>query len=133
MGEQEKVDEEIEKKIDKEAEKVLENFDNRFKQDPFNEMLCPLIKAPCAKEKCLAFKTFHDQWEDTELSEQLTEVDGIDVSLKADIATGRVYEGDVSDCKLGVFERKVSNIKLVSEKVTELKPVSSIILTSSEG
>lgn len=103
--------------------------DSRFPTDAFSEKVCPLIGGVCKKEGCLAYKKSVSEWDDTVLQDQPGLVDDVMVTKSTEVVTGKRYKGVIHQCNLGVFERTVDNVQLVSE--TEI--VKSGIILDSKG
>lgn len=109
-----------------------EMTDERYMKDPFEGKVCPLVNQPCLKEKCMAYNVGETEWNDTVLEDERRDVDGVEVTMKTDRATGLRYKGKIHTCSAGIFDRKVTDVEIVEETVIEA-PSKLILLDDGRG
>jgi len=106
--------------------------DERYLKDPFADKVCPLVNQPCLKGKCMAYNANETEWNDTVLEDEQRNVDGVEVTMTTDRATGIRYKGIVHSCSAGIFEKKVTDVEIVEEKIIE-RPSQIILLDKDKG
>jgi hypothetical protein len=75
--------------------------------------VCPYLGRPCDRDKCLAFsKSDVEQWKEIEMKEH---DDGDGFVRKSAVTTGRVMQGKIVQCRLGVFDRMLMDVEQISE------------------
>jgi len=100
----------LHKFLDRENNPIIEM---KTSKDP----ICPIIKKVCIGTECLAFKTFEQEWDETEM------ITNDETGRMEDINTGRRLKGTIANCKLGVFNHLTLNQEVIEEKSKKSKLV----------